>query len=166
MGGRAAQDPDTPYFHLFDEAVPYGRLWRESARYAAGLKRAGIDRGDKVCLIYPTCREFFFTFFGALRLGAIPVPLYPTLGVEATANVFRDSAAKAVVTIGWFRTGVEESPPAASNLRHVLEPQDLEVDLPTPVFPTPVETDTAFSQYTSGSTGSPRGVVLSHANVT
>ena len=59
MGGRAAQDPDTPYFHLFDEAVPYGRLWRESARYAAGLKRAGIDRGDKVCLIYPTCAEFF-----------------------------------------------------------------------------------------------------------
>ncbi len=41
MGGRAAQDPDTPYFHLFDEAVPYGRLWRESARYAAGLERAG-----------------------------------------------------------------------------------------------------------------------------
>ena len=87
MGGRAAQDPDTPYFHLFDEAVPYGRLWRESARYAAGLKRAGIDRGDKVCLIYPTCAEFFYTFFGALRLGAVPVPLYPTLGVEATAFV-------------------------------------------------------------------------------
>ena len=43
MGGRAAQDPDTPYFHLFDEAVTYGRLWRESARYAAGLRRAGID---------------------------------------------------------------------------------------------------------------------------
>ena len=81
MGDRAARDPDTPYFHLFDEAVPYGRLWRESARYAAGLRRAGIDRGDKVCLIYPTCAEFFYTFFGALRLGAIPVPLYPTLGV-------------------------------------------------------------------------------------
>jgi len=111
MGGRAAQDPDTPYFHLFDEAVPYGRLWRESARYAAGLKRAGIDRGDKVCLIYPTCAEFFYTFFGALRLGAVPVPLYPTLGVEATANIFRDSEAKAVVTIGWFRPGVEESQP-------------------------------------------------------
>jgi acyl-CoA synthetase (AMP-forming)/AMP-acid ligase II len=165
MGGRAAQDPDVPYFHLFDEAVTYGRLWRESARYAAGLRRAGIDRGDKVCLIYPTCAEFFYTFFAALRLGAVPVPLYPTLGVEATANVFRDSEAKAVVTIGWFRKGVEESQAAASNIRHVLEPSDLEVDDTTPALPTAAADDIAFIQYTSGSTGHPRGVVLSHANV-
>src|SRR6266481_128881 len=116
MGGRAARDPDTPYFHLFDDAVPYGRL-----------RRAGIDRGDKVCLICPTCAEFFYTFFGALRLGAIPVPLYPTLGVEATAGIFRDSEAKAVVTIGWFRQGIEESRSAAANVLHVVEPGDLEV---------------------------------------
>src|ERR1700730_14802526 len=165
MGARAARDPDTPCFHLFDEAVPYGRLWRESARYAAGLRRAGIDRGDKVCLIYPTCAEFFYTFFGALRLGAIPVPLYPTLGVEATAGIFRDSEAKAVVTIGWFRQGVEESQAAAANVRHVLEPSGLEVDDPPPPFPAASTDDTAFIQYTSGSTGRPRGVVLSHANV-
>jgi acyl-CoA synthetase (AMP-forming)/AMP-acid ligase II len=165
MGGRATQDPDTPYFHLFDEAVTYGRLWRESARYAAGLRRAGVERGDKVCLIYPTCAEFFYTFFGALRLGAVPVPLYPTLGVEATANIFRDSEAKAVATIGWFRKGVEESHAGAANIRHVLEPSDLEVDDPAPPFPTADSDDIAFIQYTSGSTGQPRGVVLSHANV-
>ena len=96
MGRRVSTEPDASYFHLYDETVTYGQLWNESARYAAGLRRAGIDRGDKVCLIYPTCKEFFFTFFGALRLGAVPVPLYPTLGVEATAGVFRDSEAKAV----------------------------------------------------------------------
>src|SRR6266403_1058634 len=129
MGGRAARDPDTPYFHLFDDAVPYGRLWRESARYAAGLRRAGIDRGDKVCLIYPTCAEFFYTFFGALRLGAVPVPLYPTLGVETTAAIFRDSEAVAVATIGWFRSGVDESCALAPNVRMVLEPPDHDMGL-------------------------------------
>ncbi len=165
MGGRAAKDPDMPYFHLFDEAVTYGRLWRESARYAAGLRRAGVDRGDKVCLIYPTCAEFFYTFFAALRLGAIPVRLYPTLVVGATANIFRDSGAKAVVTIGWFRQGVEESRAAAANVRHLLEPSDLEVDDAAPAFPSATTDDVAFIQYTSGSTGRPRGVVLSHANV-
>src|ERR1700693_4175631 len=134
MQGRVTAEPDAPYFHLYDEEVTYSDLWRESARYAAGLRRAGIDRGDKVCLIYPTCKEFFFTFFGALRLGAVPVPLYPTLGVEATANVFRDSEAKAVATIGWFRKGVEESQAAAPNIRRVLEPQDFEVDSPAPAF--------------------------------
>lgn len=166
MGGRVAAEPETPYFHLYDETVTYSRLWQESGRYAAGLKAAGIDRGDKVCLIYPTCKEFFFTFFAALRLGAVPVPLYPTLGVEATAGVFRDSEAKVVATIGWFRKGVEESRAAAANVRRVVEPQDLEANGPVPALPTPVAADTAFIQYTSGSTGSPRGVVLSHANVT
>ena len=58
----------------------------------------------------------------------MPVPLYPTLGVEATANIFRDSEAKVVVTIGWFRTGVDESAAGAANIRHVLEPSDLEAD--------------------------------------
>ena len=165
MGQRVSADPDKPYFTLFDSPVLYGQLWRESERYAAGLRRHGIDRGDKVCLIFPTCAEFFYTFFGALRLGAIPVPLYPTLGVEATAGIFRDSEAKAVVTIGWFRTGVDESAGAAPNVRHVLEPSDLEADAPVPAFPAIREDDVAFIQYTSGSTGQPRGVVLTHANV-
>jgi len=165
MAERASTDPDTPYFHLFDQPVTYGQLWREAARYAAGLRRFGIDRGDKVCLIFPTAAEFFYTFFGVLRLGAIPVPLYPTLGVEGTASIFRDAEARAVVTIGWFRKAVEESAAAAPDLRHVLEPSDLEADAPAPPFPSVREDDTAFLQYTSGSTGQPRGVVLSHANV-
>ena len=62
MRRRVSAEPDAPYFHLYDEAVTYSQLWKESARYAAGLRQAGIDRGDKVCLIYPTCKEFFFTF--------------------------------------------------------------------------------------------------------
>ena len=165
LGRRAAQDPDLPYFDLYDDAVAYGRLWTESARYAAGLTKFGVERGDKVGLIYPTCAEFFYTFFGALRLGAVPVPLYPTLGVDATANILRDSETKVVATIGWFRTGVEESQSAAANVRHVVEPFDLEVDDRPPAFPTILPEDIALIQYTSGSTGQPRGVVLSHGNV-
>ena len=165
LGRRAAADPDKTYFHLYDDTITYGRLWRESARYAAGLRRFGVGRGDKVCLIYPTCAEFFYTFFGALRLGAIPVPLYPTLGVDATANIFRDAEASVVATIGWFRPDVEESRSAAAGVRHIVEPSDLEVDDGPPAFPAIGSEDVAFIQYTSGSTGDPRGVVLSHANV-
>src|SRR2546428_11597090 len=109
MRRRAALSPDQQYFQLFDETVTYGRLWTQSARYAAGLARAGVGAGDKVCLIYPTCAEFFYTFFAALRIGAVPVPLYPTLGVETTANIFRDSEAVAVATIRWFRPGIDPS---------------------------------------------------------
>jgi len=165
LGRRATEDPDLPYFDLYDETVTYARLWKESARYAAGLAKFGVERGDKVCLIYPTCAEFFYTFFAALRLGAVPVPLYPTLGVDATANVLRDSETKVVATIGWFRPGIEEAQAAARNVRHVVEPFDLEVDDRPPAFPTLTHDDIAFIQYTSGSTGHPRGVVLSHGNV-
>jgi len=165
LGRRATEEPELPYFHLYEETVTYGRLWKESARYAAGLAKLGLEQGDRVSLIYPTCAEFFYTFFGALRLGAIPVPLYPTLGVDATAKILRDSGSKVVATIGWFRSGVDESRSAAENVLHVAEPSDLEVDSRPPPFPTVGSGDTAFIQYTSGSTGQPRGVVLSHENV-
>ncbi len=165
MRRRAALTPDAPYFHLYGEKVTYARLWQQSGRYAAGLARAGVSAGDKVCLIYPTCAEFFYTFFGALWLGAVPVPLYPTLGVEGTARIFANSEAAAVATIGWFRQGVDESVALAPNVRTVLEPPDLDVEAPAPeVFPARAD-DLAFLQYTSGSTGHPRGVMLTHANV-
>ncbi|HEX3176324.1 MAG TPA: AMP-binding protein [Methylomirabilota bacterium] len=165
MRRRATLSPDTQYFSLFDEVVTYGRLWSQSARYAAGLAAAGVRAGDKVCLIYPTCAEFFYTFFGLLRLGAVPVPLYPTLGIEATANIFRNSEAVAVTTIGWFRQGVDASVALARNVRLVLEPNDLDVDRPLAADHQAAETDLCFLQYTSGSTGHPRGVMLTHANV-
>ena len=165
MRRRAALSPGQQYFRLYDETVTYGRLWEQSGRYAAGLARAGVGPGDKICLIYPTCAEFFYTFFGALRMGVVPVPLYPTLGVETTAAIFRDSGAAAVATIGWFRTGVDESCALAPNVRMVLEPPDLDIDAPAPPLAAAQADDLAFLQYTSGSTGRPRGVMLTHANV-
>jgi acyl-CoA synthetase (AMP-forming)/AMP-acid ligase II len=165
LGRRAAISADQPYFHLYGESVTYGRLWAQSARHAAALARAGVGQGDAVGLVYPTCAEFFYTFVGALRLGAVPVPLYPTLGVEATAAIFRDSGAVAVVTIGWFRKSVDASVALAPGVRAVLEPAELESEPPLTRFPTADAEDIAFLQYTSGSTGQPRGVVLTHRNV-
>lgn len=165
MRRRAALTPDRQYFELYGETVTYRRLWERSGRFAAALARAGLAAGDKLCLIYPTCAEFFYTFFGALRLGVIPVPLYPTLGVEATAAIFRNSEAVAVATIGWFRSGVEQSVALAPTVRTILEPPDLDLDATAPPIHLAAAEDLAFLQYTSGSTGSPRGVMLTHRNV-
>ena len=165
MRRRTALTPDKQYFVLYGETITYRRLWEQSGRFAAALQRAGLAAGDKVCLIYPTCAEFFATFFGALRIGAVPVPLYPTLGEEATARILRDSEAVAVATIGWFRTGVDQSVALAPRIRTVLEPPDLDAAASAPPLHQANEDDLAFLQYTSGSTGHPRGVMLSHRNV-
>jgi acyl-CoA synthetase (AMP-forming)/AMP-acid ligase II len=165
MRRRTALTPSAQYFELYGDTVTYGRLWEQSGRFAATLRRAGVDPGDKVCLIYPTCAEFFATFFGALWIGAVPVPLYPTLGVEATARILRDSEAVAVATIGWFRGDVDQSAAQAPRIRTVLEVPDLDVEAPAPPLHQAAEEDLAFLQYTSGSTGHPRGVMLSHRNV-
>ena len=165
MRRRADVSPEAPYFHLYGETVTYGRLWTQSARYAANLAAHGVRAGDKVCLIYPTCAEFFYTFFGALRIGAIPVPLYPTLGIEATGAILKDSEAVVVATIGWFRSGVDKSVALAPNVREVLEPPDLDVDGTPPALVEAGPDELAFLQYTSGSTGQPRGVMLTHDNI-
>jgi acyl-CoA synthetase (AMP-forming)/AMP-acid ligase II len=165
MERRVVANPDRTYFTVFDQPVTYGQLWETSRRYAGSLAKAGIGQGDKVCLVYPTCAEFFHTFFGTLHLGAIPVPLYPTLSAEGMANIFRNSEAKAVISIDWFRSGVEEARAGAANIRQCLTPSDLETADPASSLPTSRPEDTAFIQYSSGSTGHPRGVVLSHANV-
>src|SRR5712691_312404 len=165
MERRAALTPDAQYFHVYGETVTYARLWAQSERYAGGFAQACVRPGDRVALIYPTCAEFFYTFFGALRLGAIPVPLYPTLGVDATASVFNNAGAVAVATIGWFRAGVEESVAKAPGVRSILEPVDLDVAAPLPRVEPAGPDDLAFLQYTSGSTADPRGVMLTHKNV-
>jgi acyl-CoA synthetase (AMP-forming)/AMP-acid ligase II len=165
MRRRAELSADRPYFHLYGESVTYGRLWERSGLYAGALARAGVGAGDRVALIYPTCAEFFYTFVGALRVGAVPVPLYPTLGVEATASILRSAGAVAVATIGWFRRHVDESARLAPAVRSVLEPPDLEAAEPAPRLHEGSEDELALVQYTSGSTGHPRGVMLTHRNV-
>src|SRR2546428_3784472 len=165
MRRRAALTPDAPYFYLYGDTITYGRLWDVSGRYAAGLARGGLRAGDKLCLIYPTCAEFFFTFFGALRIGVVPVPLYPTLGVEATARILNDSETGAVATIGRFRKGVDESAAQAPGVRAVLEPSDLAADAAAPAYADPDADASASLHYTSGITGYPHGVMLTHRNV-
>jgi len=162
---RARLDPSGVYFELFDEPTTYGSLWETSRRYAAGLAKAGIGPGDRVAILLPTCKEFFPTFLGVMTLGAVPVPLYPTLGADALGAIFAHSGARAAVTISWFEASVLAARAAAPGLGVILEPEDLARPAPEPAWPRLDEDATAFLQYTSGSTGHPKGVDLPHRSV-
>jgi acyl-CoA synthetase (AMP-forming)/AMP-acid ligase II len=162
---RAEAAPDGVYFTLFEKPLTAGRLYATVLRYAGALRARGLGPGDKVAIILPTCEEFFFSFFGALAIGAVPVPLYPTLDTELKGKVFRSCEARAVVTIDWFRADVETARAAAPDLRHLVMPDVLDLGTPIAAPVAAAEDDTCFLQYTSGSTSVPRGVVLSHRNV-
>jgi acyl-CoA synthetase (AMP-forming)/AMP-acid ligase II len=162
---RAAAEPDGVYFTLFDTPLTAGRLLGTSLRYAGALRERGLGPGDKVAIVLPTCEEFFFAFFGALALGAVPVPLYPTLDPELKTRVFQSCEARAVVTIDWFRADVDAARAGAPDLRHLLTPDVLESGPAVRAAVRAAEDQICFLQYTSGSTSAPRGVVLSHRNV-
>ena len=162
---RAATEPDGLYFTLFGTPLTAARLHAASLRYAGALRERGLGPGDKVAIILPTCEEFFFTFFGALAIGAVPVPLYPTLAPELKARVLRSAEARAIVTIDWFRGDVEAARAEAPDVRHLLTPDVLETATAIASPLRAAEDDVCFLQYTSGSTSVPRGVVLTHQNV-
>jgi len=135
-----------------------------------GMQALGIERGDRVALVFPTGIDFFAAFFGALLAGAVPVPLYPPsrLGrmeeyLCRTARMLERSGARLVLADSRLRRilgeAVEEVHPALG-CRTV---DDLPQGSAWPVRTGP--SDLALIQFSSGTTVDPKPVALSHRAV-
>ncbi|TAL52436.1 AMP-binding protein [Pandoraea sp.] len=152
-------------------AYTYETLHRHAMRIAFGLRGVGIGPGDTVALMLPTSFEYFISFMGIMLCGAIAVPIYPpTRPSQLEEHVRRHTALLANAGVKALIASPEVVGVArllrlnVPTIRHVLTPAAIASDAGG-VLVTPRAEDTAFLQYTSGSTGDPKGVVLTHANL-
>ncbi|HEX5481416.1 MAG TPA: AMP-binding protein [Terriglobia bacterium] len=174
---RHAQiEPDRVQVHLLEEDsgrdISYGQLLETASRVAAGLRDAGLRRDETVAIMLPTCADFFYAFFGVMLAGGVAVPIYPPARADKIEEyvrrqvlILKNAEVRFLISFDRVR--------AVSQLMRLSIPSLVEVTsvealgrsgakLPAQgVSPSEI----AFIQYTSGSTGDPKGVVLTHANV-
>ncbi len=178
---HAAESPDRLHIQLYDEAcekgepgvtLTYGQLRDRARRVAAGLVNSGVNPGDAVALMLPTGEDYFLAFFGILYAGGVPVPIYPPARISLISDHIRrhfgildNCRARALIisedagnVATLLKGGVE-------TIRTVATVAELGRKTDIPPLPVIAPGDIAFIQFTSGSTGQPKGVVLSHDNL-
>lgn len=173
VAATARAYPDREAVRYEGTAYSYAELDMLSARVAAGLRAAGTQRGDRVALFLPNRPEFILAYLGAARIGAIAVSLNQQLKRDEVRHILADSAASLIVT-DTLRSA--QVPADLPSLKHVvLCGQDggkadrfaawlaSTRPLEEPVMAEP--DDELALLYTSGTTGFPKGVTLTHGNV-
>ena len=169
LGAAADEAGDRPAVKLDDIVLNYSALHGATA-HAAGLLRAhGIEPGDRVGLQMPNVPYFPVVYFGALRLGAVVVPMNPLLKGREVEYYLKDSGAKVMVAWHDFAGPAQEGSDAAGAECIIAKPGEFEPMLgeaqPVNEIAERADDDAAVIIYTSGTTGTPKGATLMHLNL-
>lgn len=174
---RAEVEPERAHVHMREESgeersFSYSGLLSDARAIAGGLRERGIRKGDRVVLVLPTGMDFLSSFQGILIAGGIPVPIYPPARLDRLAEfalrqsaILADSGARALITVPRALPIAAMLPRAIAGEVHVTTAEALRGLGATCASPEGEAGDPALIQYTSGSTGEPKGVLLSHANL-
>jgi acyl carrier protein len=171
------QHPERPHIQLYQdegegESLNYRQLKAGAAKVAAGLQQTGLQPAEPVAIMLPSGAEYFYSFFGVLMAGGIPVPVYPPARPSQLedhmlrhARILDNCLAVTLITVPEARKVARLLKAQVPGLKHIVTVAELSTSGVTVTPPTLNSNDTAFLQYTSGSTGNPKGVVLTHANL-
>ena len=177
LWSRADEHPSRPHVYLREDdgtetVITYGQLRAEASAVAGGLRERGVRRGDTVALMLPTGLDFLAAFHGILLAGGIPVPIYPPARLDRLEEyaarqsaILADAGVTVLITVARARAVAALLRPRVPTLRVVATVRDLADEAAAWMAPEGSGSDPAFIQYTSGSTGAPKGVLLTHANL-
>src|SRR3954470_1937831 len=169
LSAAVADDPDHPAVKLDDAVLSYGVLDAAVARCAGLLRARGLGAGDRVGLQMPNVPYFPIVYYGALRLGAVVVPMNPLLKDREVAYYLSDSGAKLMVAWHDFADAARGGSEQAGAECIVAEPGGFDEMLagaePVGDVADRADDDPAVIIYTSGTTGAPKGAMLTHANL-
>jgi long-chain acyl-CoA synthetase len=159
--------PERQAVRLGGSALTYAELDERSARVAGLLADLGVRAGDRVGIMLPNVLEFPVIYYGALRAGAVVVPMNPLLKAREVDYYIGDSGTSAIFA---WRDVVGEASDGAGQARLVpVVPGEfdgmLDARSPDNGVARREDDDTAVILYTSGTTGRPKGAELTHANL-
>jgi 1-acyl-sn-glycerol-3-phosphate acyltransferase len=155
-----------------EHEISYGRLWSRATAIAGGLAERRLEAGERVALMLRTEHDFFEAFLGVLLAGGIPVPIYPPFRPDQIEDyarrqlgILRNAEARLLVTFPAALRVAALLRPRLACLKEVITAEALGRDGAVAPAARPAASDPALIQYTSGSTGEPKGVLLTHANL-
>jgi len=154
------------------QSLTYEQLWQGARKVAAGIQQQGIQPGETVAIMLPTGSDYFFSFYGILLTGAVPVPIYPPVRrsqledhLHRHSGILNNCVATILITMPEAKVVAQLLKSQVLSMRAVVTVADLSSSPASFIRPSLSPDDVAFLQYTSGSTGNPKGVVLTHANL-
>ncbi len=184
---RAATDPENVFLVFDEDRLSFGQVERQARALAASLRNLGIEQGDRVALVLPCWPEFVISMFAAAKLGVVLVPLNPRLTTPELQYMLRHSEAVGAVTVESYNELdylhlFEDLLIELPELRYVVTVGDEDLWHDDRIFqfedlisagegrehdePDSVTDDDVFAiLYTSGTTGKPKGVELTHGNL-
>src|SRR6056297_1711109 len=173
IADTAAEMPENVALSFAGQDVPYAAFWARVGQFAQGLADAGVEPGDRVGIYLPNLPQYVTAFHGVLRAGGIVVPMNPQYKSREISHLLADSEASVVVTLADLVPFVQEvrdetavetvvsvngAADGAVTFEEFLADEELDVV-------ERADDDVAVQPYTSGTTGTPKGVLLSHHNL-
>ena len=183
----AVEIPDAKATWCLGAELTYGEVKLRSDRFARALVAQGISKGDRVAIMLPNCPQYVIAAFAVLRVGAVVVNVNPTFTPPEILHILKDSGVRGVVTLdglapvvlalrdqsnvtGVIVTSLAEysvdgaPPPAVDGAQSFTGLIDFAPSGDTP-RPAITSDDLAVLQYTGGTTGTPKGAMLTHGNI-